>query len=468
MRPLTDTDFPQSAPDPDPRDTSSTPSPASQAPTWIPIAQAAPAAAPEPQRRRRLTPRWRLAVAATAAFMVGCGATGGVAAVLAHDSSGGSDQAGGTGFSQTLQTYGNGSGQSGSSSTDGSSGSEGSSGTQGYSQGYGDYGQYPQFGDFSQFGLSDPSQGGSSAQGATADSTSDATAQQSKGLVEITSTLNGGTAAGTGMILTSNGVVVTNHHVVAGATAIKVTDVSTGKTYTATYVGGDSTTDVAVLRLSDASGLTPVTFANSAAATGDEITSVGDAGGDGGSLTASPGTVSALGQDITVQEDNGSTAALTNLIQLDAYIVPGDSGGAVFDTSGDVVGMNVAASSGSSSVVGYAIPASTVESTVEQILSGSSSSQISYGYAGYLGVALSATSSQATVAEVVSGQAAAKAGITAGDVITGFDGTTVTSASQLQKLVGDTAAGDKVKVTWQTSAGTTRSATVTLGSGGVA
>ncbi|WP_300681934.1 trypsin-like peptidase domain-containing protein [Nocardioides sp.] len=470
---MSDSEASNPTPENDGTDTAATPVPtaAAQAPTWVPVQFATPAPTPEPTvaHRRRLPAKWRLGVAATAAFLVGCGTAAGVgAAVYGHNDTG-SNQASTAqnGYSQTLQTYGNGQSTQGSQSTQGYGGygsSESGSGS-----GSSTYGQYPQFGDFSQFGLSDPTQsGGSSAQGATADSTSDATAAQSQGLVEITSTLNGGTAAGTGMILTSSGVIVTNHHVVAGATSVKVTDVSTGKTYEATYVGGDATTDVAVLRLKDASGLTPVSFASSAAATGDTITSVGDAGGDGGSLTASPGTVSALDQNITVSEDDGNTATLSNLIELDAYIVPGDSGGAVFDSSGDVVGMNVAASSGSSTVVGYAIPASTVESIAQDILSGTSSSQISYGYTGYLGVGLSATSSGATVAEVVTGEAAAKAGITAGDTITAFNGTAVTSASQLQELVAGTTPGQKVKVTWQTSSGTSKSATVSLGTGAIA
>ncbi|MFT4261787.1 MAG: trypsin-like peptidase domain-containing protein, partial [Nocardioides sp.] len=345
----------------------------------------------------------------------------------------------------------------------GSGGSDGSSGSSGLGS-QGGFGQFPQFGQGG--GLSG---GSGNAQGATADSTSDATDEQSTGIVEITSTVSGGTAAGTGMILTSSGLIVTNHHVVEGATSVKVTVVSTGKTYTATYVGGDATADVAVLRLQDASGLETVDLSDDAAAVGDEITSVGDANGDGGSLTASPGTVSALDQDITVQDESGGgSSQLTDLMELDAYIVPGDSGGAVLDSDGEVVGMNVAASSGGSTVIGYAIPIATVESVVDEILDGSTSGDITLGYPGYLGIGLSTTSTEATVAEVADGEAAEKAGIVVGDTITSFNGTAVASADQLHDLVAQTEPGEQAKVTWTTSSGATKSATVTLGTGPIA
>lgn len=300
----------------------------------------------------------------------------------------------------------------------------------------------------------------------TGDAT-DASAEQSTGIVQITSTLTNGTGAGTGLVLDADGTIVTNHHVVAGATRIEVTVVSTGRTYSATYVGGDPVADVAVLRLEGASGLTPVDLSDDAARVGDEITAVGDAGGDGGSLTAAPGTVSALGQDITVEATDGSSSQLTDLIRMDAYVVPGDSGGAVLDDDGDVVGMNVAASSGTRDVTGYAIPIATVASIVDQIEAGDESGNVELGYSGYLGVGLDPSASTALVAQVVDDTAAEEAGLAVGDTVTAVDGEAVRTADALRSAISAHDAGDRVTITWTTSSGSTESATVTLGEGPV-
>lgn len=295
----------------------------------------------------------------------------------------------------------------------------------------------------------------------------DATEEQTTGIVQIASTLTNGTGAGTGLVLDSDGTIVTNHHVVDGATKIEVTVVSTGQTYNAKYVGGDAVTDVAVIQLEGATGLTPVDLSEDAARVGDEITAVGDAGGDGGTLTAAPGTVSALGQDITVQSTDGSSSKLTDLIQMDAYVVPGDSGGAVLDDDGDVVGMNVAASSGSRDVTGYAIPIATVESIVDQIESGVESGNVELGYSGYLGVGLDPSASSALVAQVIDDTAAEEAGLAVGDTITAVDGETVRTADALRSAIAAHDPGDSVTITWTTSGGSTESATVTLGEGPV-
>lgn len=320
------------------------------------------------------------------------------------------------------------------------------------------------------YGYVQPAQGGfggpatgSAGTGAPSDTATTATAKESVGLVEITSTLTNGTAAGTGLILSSDGTVVTNHHVVAGATGVRVTVVSTGATYTARYVGGDATADIAVLKLDGASGLTPVDLSPDAASTGDEVVAVGDANGDGGTLTASPGTVAATDQDITVQDDDGGSTRLTGLVALNAYVVPGDSGGAVLDSDGDVVGMNVAASSGSAAVTGYAIPIATVSSVVGEILDGTQSSEIGLGYHGFLGVGLDPATTSALVAGVEDSGAADDAGIVAGDTITSLDGTTIRSATQLRTLLAEHDGGDSVRVGWTTSGGAKHTATVTLG-----
>lgn len=298
--------------------------------------------------------------------------------------------------------------------------------------------------------------------------TSDATTAQSQGVVEITSTLTNGKAAGTGMVLRSDGVVVTNHHVVQGATAITVTLPTTGQTYSATYVGGDATRDIAVLKLTGASGLTTAHLDSSGVTVGDTITSVGDAGGDGGSLSAAPGTVSAKDDAITVNGDDGTAHRLTGLIRLDADLVPGDSGGAVLDSSGDVVGMNVAASTGDANVTGYAIPIATVSAVVDQILSGTNSGTVDLGYHGYLGVGLDPSTTVPLVVTVSDSSAAARARIAVGSTITSVDGTRIRTATQLRSLLAQRHPGDRATIGWITSSGTHRTATVTLGQAPVA
>ena len=189
---------------------------------------------------------------------------------------------------------------------------------------------------------------GSSGSGSSG-STGTATAAQSVGIVDINTTIEygQGKAAGTGLVLTSDGEVLTNNHVVQDSTAISVTVVSTGKTYTAKVVGTDPTDDVAVIQLQDASGLTTAKLGNSSSVkVGSSVTAVGNAGGVGGTPSAATGTVTALNQSITASDGDGSNAErLSGMIQVDADIQAGDSGGALYDnSSGSIVGINTAAS----------------------------------------------------------------------------------------------------------------------------
>lgn len=296
--------------------------------------------------------------------------------------------------------------------------------------------------------------------------TTDATTVQSTGVVEISTTLDFGTgeAAGTGMVLDSDGTVVTNHHVVAGATKIEVTVPTTGRTYDATVIGANAVTDVAVLKLEGASGLATVSTSTAGTAVGDDVTAVGDAGGDGGSLTAADGTVTGLDESVTVQDESGTgSTTLNHLIQVDADIIPGDSGGALLDSNGTVVGMNVAASSGTADITGYVIPISRVLRIADQILAGDTSTDNVIGYSGFLGIQLASDDSSTTVARVVEDSPAADAGIEAGDTITAIDGTTVTTATALREKIASYRAGRSVPVTWADSSGGTHRATVTLG-----
>ena len=151
-------------------------------------------------------------------------------------------------------------------------------------------------------------------------------------------------AAGTGIVLTSSGRILTNNHVIAGATTIRVVVPKTTHTYTARVVGYDTTADVAVLQLQKASHLKTVTTGNaSSLKLGARVTAVGNAGGTG-RLTSSRGHVTGLNRSITVQGDSGTTEQLTGLIETNAALQPGDSGGPLLNSAGHVVGIDTAAS----------------------------------------------------------------------------------------------------------------------------
>ncbi len=303
-------------------------------------------------------------------------------------------------------------------------------------------------------------------------------------------------AAGTGMIITSNGEILTNNHVVDGATSITATVVSTGKTYTARVVGTDATDDVAVLQLEGASGLTTINAADSSkVAAGDQVVAIGNAGGTGGTPSVVTGTVTDTNQSITASDESGADAEqLSGLIQTDAPIVAGDSGGPLVNTDAKVIGMDTAASSqnqfASQSSVGFAIPINHALSIAKQIEAGQASSKIHIGETAFLGVELAPTSSSSngtgngpgygsgygvgpgssagtstngvTIQGVVSGSPADKAGMAAGDTITAFAGKAVDSQKTLSSLTQAHHPGDRVSVTWTDAGGSSHTATVTL------
>ena len=309
-----------------------------------------------------------------------------------------------------------------------------------------------------------------------------AAADASRGVVDITTTLaGGGQAAGTGMLLTATGEVLTNNHVIAGSTSISVQVAGTGPTYTGTVVGTDATDDVAVVQLSKASGLPTVkTGSSSSVAVGDTVTAVGNALGQGGAPAVTTGAVTAVGQSITVSDDlTGADRQLTDLIQINAPLQPGDSGGPLLNSSSEVIGMDTAASAGrrfrnAGSQEGFAIPITKALSIASQIVAGKGSATIQIGPPAYLGVELatensptgrSAGASGAAVGGVASGMPAEKAGIKAGDTITSIAGQSVGSASSLEAALATHKPGDKVVVGWTDSSGQRHTAMVQLASG---
>jgi S1-C subfamily serine protease len=196
------------------------------------------------------------------------------------------------------------------------------------------------------FGSVAPSNGTSS----TAINPSAVAAKVDPALVDVNTVLGleGAAAAGTGIVLTADGEILTNNHVVEGATSIKVTDIGNGKTYTASVIGYDRSEDVAVIKLANASGLTTASLAQSSSVkVGDAVVGIGNAGGAGGTPSAAAGKVTALNQSITASDESSSSSEqLTGLIQVDADIQAGDSGGALVNSAGQVIGMDTAASTG--------------------------------------------------------------------------------------------------------------------------
>jgi S1-C subfamily serine protease len=312
------------------------------------------------------------------------------------------------------------------------------------------------------------------AQGASGLDPAKIAAAVDPGVVDVNTRTAQGSSAGTGMVLTATGRVLTNNHVIDGATSILVTVTSTGRQYTARVVGTDRTDDVAVLQMTGASGLTTVPLGTTApVAVGDPIAALGNAGGRGGTPALTTGVVTALDRPVTTSDPvTGTTSRLTGLIETNASLQPGDSGGPLVNAQAKVIGMDTAASvsrqlDATGSSEGYAIPIARALAIAQQIVAGHASSTIHLGVPGLLGVRLAPT---ANAGGVVVGSAdstlpAARAGIAAGDVITAVDGVAVHTPDQLVTLIGKHRAGQTAVVRWVTANGTAHTATVTLAAG---
>jgi S1-C subfamily serine protease len=275
-------------------------------------------------------------------------------------------------------------------------------------------------------------------------------------------------------VLTPSGEVLTNNHVVDGSTSISVTVVSTGHSYPATVVGTDPTDDVAVLRLENASGLATAKIGDSSAVgVGDTVTAVGNAGGAGGAPSSATGTVTALDQPITASDQDGSNPeTLTGMIELNADIQAGDSGGPLYASDGTIVGIDRAGSSSRAAATstGFAIPIGKAMSIAGEIESGRASGTIHLGYPAFLGVQLDpagryGSSGGVAIAGVVAGSAATDAGLRAGDTITTLNGTTTAGPSDLSRALAGLKPGQQARLGWVDSSGQSRSATLTLGAG---
>jgi S1-C subfamily serine protease len=343
-----------------------------------------------------------------------------------------------------------------------------------------------------------PSSGSGSGSGTVALPAADAavTRRIDPGLVDIDTILGGqgGAAAGTGMVVTSNGEVITNNHVINGATSISAYDVGNGRTYTARVVGYDRPQDVAVLQLENASGLATVPLGDSSTVrVGATVVTIGNAGGVGGTPSAASGSVDALHRSITAADsyEAGNTERLKDVIKINGSLEPGDSGGPL-TSGGKVVGMDTAASSSfsfqsSTAGEGFAIPINQVVAISKQILSGQSTSLVHIGSTALIGVYISNTTqctnqntglsgggsgaAGALVCGVVSNTPAAGTGLAnsgttnAYDTITALAGKPVTSAQSLLSLMDTHHPGDRVVVTWVDASGASHSASLTLTTG---
>ena len=342
------------------------------------------------------------------------------------------------------------SGSNGSSSSNGSTGSAGSSGA--------------------------PGSSGTSPNGVDA---SQVAAIVDPGIVDVRTRLGyqGGEAAGTGIVLSSSGMVLTNNHVVHGATSISVTDVGNGRTYGATVVGTDVTDDIAVIKLTGASGLATVRIGSSASVqVGDAVVALGNAGGVGGTPSVSTGSVTALDQTITASDASaGTSEQLTGLIQTNATLQPGDSGGPLANPSGQVIGIDTAASSDfqfdSGSSQSFTIPIDRAMSIARQIEAGHNSSTVHIGSSAFLGVEVgpgggaASNGTGASVVGVIPGTPAAQVGVSAGDVITSVDGESIDTSGTLSDVLGQHHPGNTVRIGWTDTSGQQHSATVQLVSG---
>jgi S1-C subfamily serine protease len=327
-------------------------------------------------------------------------------------------------------------------------------------------------------GSSDQGSSGSTTQGTT--KYQDAVDKVAPGLVNITTTVgyDGNEAAGTGVVLTSEGLVLTNHHVIAGSTSIKVAVAGTTKTYTAKVVGYDATHDIAVIQLQGASGLYVAPLGDSdSVKVGDVVIGLGNAGGKGGKPIPADGKVTGLNKSITaMNSESGISEDLTGLIETDAAIQPGDSGGALVSRDGKVVGIVTAGSiSGgrtTSATDGYAVPVNQALEIAQQIRDGKASATVHIGESAFLGIQVSTSSASSStgvrVSGTVPGSAAAKLGLKAGDRITALDGRKVTDNASLRAIIAPHHPGDTVSITWTDTAGKSRTASITFGTGPVA
>jgi S1-C subfamily serine protease len=340
------------------------------------------------------------------------------------------------------------------------------------------------------------------------------------GVVDITSRLRytGQVFEGTGMVLSPSGLVLTNNHVVNGSTKLVVTLVTNGHRYSASVVGTDAKDDVALLKLQGATGLKTVTVGNSGKVSlGMPVVAIGNAGGAGGSPTVTSGTITALNRTITASDSgSGTSETLHGMLQTNAPIAEGDSGGPLANASGQVIGMDTAANTqnlgGPGTAQGFAIPINKALGIARQMAAGHGNGNIRIGLPPFMGIAVASMPASASsgaspqqqlrqlqqvalrfgggvdstgtclqgsagnpvpgqVAPVPSGTLVAgvfcnapahTAGLTGGDVITAVNGHRVSAPSSLTSILSRYRPGTTVSLTWVDVNGNQHTGSLTL------
>jgi S1-C subfamily serine protease len=354
------------------------------------------------------------------------------------------------------------------------------------------------------------------------------TSKVQPGVVDIDAAIqySGGTSSeGTGMIINADGLILTNNHVINGARTIRVTLATTGQAYQATVLGYSISQDVALLQITGATGLKAVQVGDSSQVTvGMPVLAFGNAQGRGGLPAVAAGVINSLDKTISpTDESTGATETLHNMLQTNADVVSGDSGGPLADAAGQVIGMdtaNASNSQGSTAVLGYAIPINTALTVARQIAAAQASATVQVGVPGFLGVLVPQSSSAdprqqaaqqrqqeqqggrpsgspgspgpsggpapgtpgcvsdnadttvpsqiapastgALVDGVLCGTPAASAGLASGDVITGVNGQAVTTPNSLTTMMSQLRPGAKVTLNWEKPGGQQKTSTLTL------
>ncbi|CAJ1578837.1 trypsin-like peptidase domain-containing protein [[Mycobacterium] wendilense] len=304
-----------------------------------------------------------------------------------------------------------------------------------------------------------------------------AIAQVEPTLVQIT-TMNdfqGVIGNGTGIVVSPDGLVLTNHHVVQGANVIRATSVATGQGFDADVVGYARSDDIALLRLRGASGLPVAPLGDSnTVMLGEPVMTIGNANGTGAALTHETGEITALDRTIEAEDElTGSSHALGGLIESSTNLRSGDSGGALVNSAGQVIGMNAAATVNfrldgqvTPGGQGFAIPINRVLDVANQIRAGIPSAEVHIGPSAMLGIGVDANPRRGSrglpVRSLLRGGPADVAGLRAGDIIVAIDGRPISSANDLTSMLDARYPGDVIDVAWLQPNGVPRAAKVTL------
>lgn len=280
-------------------------------------------------------------------------------------------------------------------------------------------------------------------------------------------------AAGSGIVLTADGQILTSHHVIKGAESLRVTDIANGLVYDATVLGYDSGADIALLSLGGAAGLPTARLGTSSdLRMSQDVLAIGDAGGDGGAPTSVAGPITDLDATIVAMNSADLTRkALNGMLEIAAPVMGGQSGGALADASGSVVGVITAASGENARTEGrpangYAVPIDTAMRIVAQIRSGTPTETVHIGPTATLGVqVMDARPAGAQVSWAFHGQPAREAGINIGDVITAVDDTPVITAKALSAAISVRKPADLIRLTVTAPNGSIRTIEVVLAHG---